>query len=79
MLSINTVESEVSWVSTGVGEITIDSAAEEPVRPRARGKQYPMQEPAKWFNFTNASGGHMKHYGERRTTFRAGRRGPCWA
>ncbi len=68
-LIINKVESEAKWMSTGVSEITIDSAAEESVCPREWGKQYPMREPAKWLNFTNASGGHMKHYGERRTTF----------
>ena len=76
VLSINKVESEAKWVSTGVGEITVDSAAEESVCLREWGKQYPMREPAKWLNFTNASGGHMKHYGERRTTFRAGKEGP---
>ncbi len=76
VLSINKVESEAKWVSTGVGEIIIDSTAEESVCPREWGKQYPMRGPAKWLNFTNARGGHMKHYGERRTTFRAGKEGP---
>jgi hypothetical protein len=74
-LSINTVESGPKWVSNGEGEITVDSAAEESVCPRGWGKQYPMREPSKWLNFTNASGGHMKHYGERHTTFRAGKSG----
>ncbi len=33
-LSINKVEIEAKWVSTGAGEITIDSAVEEFVYPR---------------------------------------------
>ena len=74
-LSINAVENDPKWVSTGEGEITVDSAAEESVCPRGWGKQYPLREPSKWLNFTKASGGHMKHYGERRTTFRAGKSG----
>ena len=74
-LSINAVENDPKWVSTGEGEITVDSAAEESVCPRGWGKQYPLREPSKWLNFTNASGGHMKHYGERHATFRAGKSG----
>ena len=74
-LNISTVENAPKWVSTGEGEITVDSAAEESVCPRSWGQQYPLREPAKWLNFTNASGGHMKHYGERRATFRAGKSG----
>ena len=34
VLSINKVESEAKLVSTEVGEITVDSAAEESVCPR---------------------------------------------
>lgn len=75
-VNISAVESGAKWSSAGVGEITIDSAAEESVCPREWGKQYPLREPAKWLDFTNASGGHMKHYGERRATFRAGKEGP---
>ena len=52
VLSINKVESEAKWVSTGVGEIAIDSAAEESVCPREWGKQYPMREAAKRLNGT---------------------------
>ncbi len=29
-----------------------------------------MKQPSKWLQFTSASGGKMKHYGEKRATFR---------
>ena len=69
--AINAVEVDRRWTPAGSGEITIDSAAEESVCPKDWGKAYPMKEPARKLQFTNASGGRMQHYGERRTTFKA--------
>ena len=66
-----TVCSSGRWKPVGSGEITIDSAAEESVCPKDWGAAYPLKDPAKWLRFTNASGGKMGHYGERRTTFKA--------
>ena len=68
--SINAVGGDRRWAPAGAGEITIDSAAEESVCPKDWGKVYPMKEPERKLHFTNASGGRMNHYGERRTTFR---------
>ncbi len=65
----------MNCVPVGGGEITVDSAAEESVCPREWCKQYPLKEPAKWLNFTTASGGYMQHYGEKQATFRAGSEG----
>ncbi len=58
--------------SAGSGEITIDSAAEESVCPKAWGAVYPMKEPQRQLQFTNASGGRVQHYGERQKTFKTG-------
>jgi hypothetical protein len=44
-ISINAVEKGPKWVSTGVGEIAVYSAAEESVCPRDWGKQYPVRQP----------------------------------
>ena len=73
LTAVNTVGSDRRWTPVGPGEITIDSAAEESVCPKDWGKVYPLKEPAKWLQFTNASGGKMQHYGERQTTFQAGK------
>jgi hypothetical protein len=69
---INTVEREAKWTTVGSGDITVDSAAEESVCPKEWGKAFGMDTPTKWMQFANASGGKMNHYGERRTTFKAG-------
>jgi hypothetical protein len=58
------------WVPVGTGEITIDSAAEESVCPRAWGEAYEMRKPSRKLRFVNASGGEMGHYGEKTATFR---------
>jgi hypothetical protein len=46
-------------------EITVDSGAEENVCPVDWGKQYRMTRPKKRLRFYNASGGVIRHYGER--------------
>ena len=70
-MSINTVERK-EWTPVGSGYITVDSAAEESVCPKDWGKAFGMDTLAKWMQFANACGGKMNHYGERRTTFKAG-------
>jgi hypothetical protein len=60
------------WRPMGSGEITVDSAAEESVCPKAWGEAYQMRRPSRWLRFVNASGGQMGHYGEKTATFRAG-------
>ena len=63
---------QAPWMPVGVGEITVDSAAEESVCPKSWGEAYPMRKPKKWLRFVNASGGEMSHYGEKVATFQAG-------
>jgi hypothetical protein len=58
------------WTPFSVGEITVDSAAEESVCPREWCKEFGTKEPVKWLKFVNASGGQMGHYGERTANFK---------
>ena len=58
------------WRRIGLGEITIDSAAEESVCPREWCKEFGTKDPEKWLKFVNASGGAMGHYGERTAKFK---------
>ena len=78
-MGINTVGTRTNWTPVGDGDITIDSAAEESVCPKDWGKAYKMETPAKWLQFSNASGGKMQHYGEKRATFRVGNGGSVMA
>ena len=59
-------------ISLGRGEITVDSAAEESVCPEEWGEAYKTEVPEKWMKFTNASGGHMGHYGAKEVMFKTG-------
>jgi hypothetical protein len=60
------------WKKTWIGEITVDSAAEESVCPKDWGQEYPTTKPSRWMKFVNASGGSMGHYGEKNVTFKVG-------
>ena len=46
-------------------EITVDSGAEESVCPQSWGEQFKVRKGSRDMSFRNASGGVMKHYGER--------------
>ena len=71
-VSICTVSEVAAWRPVGLGEITVDSAAEESVCPKVWGEAYPMRQPSRWLRFVNASGGQMGHYSEKTATLRAG-------
>jgi hypothetical protein len=58
------------WKKLGMGEITVDSAAEESVCPKEWCMEFGTQKPDKWLKFVNASGGQMGHYGERQANFK---------
>ena len=60
------------WKKAWIGEITVDSAAEESVCPKDWGQEYPTTKPSRWMKFVNASGGSMGHYGEKNVTFKVG-------
>jgi hypothetical protein len=61
---------EAGWQKIGMEEITIDSAAEESVCPRAWAEAFGTKPVNKKMRFINASGGEMGHYGERTASFR---------
>jgi hypothetical protein len=65
---INAVEA--GWHRIGMEEITIDSAAEESVCPKAWAEAFGTKSVGKKMRFINASGGEMGHYGERTANFR---------
>ena len=46
-------------------EITVDSAAEGSVCPRAWGKPFGSREVEQKMNLVNANGGKINHYGQR--------------
>jgi hypothetical protein len=58
------------WRRFGIGEITVDSAAEESVCPKEWCQEFGTRTPSKWLKFVNASGGQMGHYGERLANFK---------
>jgi len=58
------------WESCGVAEVTIDSAAEESVCPKAWAEGFPIKPLTGGpMNFRTASGAPMGHYGSRNVTF----------
>jgi hypothetical protein len=58
------------WRTFHIGEITVDSAAEESVCPQGWCREFGTKEAMKKLKFVNASGGEMGHYGERIANFK---------
>jgi hypothetical protein len=58
------------WRTFHIGEITVDSAAEESVCPQSWCHEFGTREAVKKLEFVNASGGEMGHYGERVANFK---------
>ena len=56
----------------GLGEITVDSAADESCWPLVCGGAYPLKPPQKSMRLKTASGADMTHAGEKDITFRNG-------
>ena len=63
-----------NWVRRGRSEVTVDSAADESVCPKAWGDVFELQEvvPGKEMKLTNANGGKIEHYGQRDVSFEVG-------
>ena len=57
-------------VSLGRGDIIVDSAADESCWPVGQGDAYKTRQTAKELKLRTASGGDMKHYGEKLITFK---------
>ena len=62
----------VSWASLGLGEIAVDSAADESCWPKDLGGAFETKPSTKNILLRTANGGEMGHYGEKEITFRSG-------
>lgn len=74
VLHIRTVEDKKKtvkgkkWASLGVGDIVVDSAADESCWPVGQGDAFPTQPSKRRLLLKTANGGEMKHYGEKDIT-----------
>ena len=60
------------WASLGVGEIIVDSAADESCWPRGQGDAFETKPSRRNLLLKTANGAEMKHHGEKEVTFRSG-------
>jgi hypothetical protein len=77
VMEIRAVEKEpvkkpTKWASLGVGEIAVDSAADESCWPKDLGGAFETKPSTKNILLRTANGGEMGHYGEKEITFRSG-------
>ena len=70
--SANWKADKKSWARFGVGEIVVDSAADESCWPKGQGDAFSTKPSKKNIILKTASGGEMGHYGEKEVTFRTG-------
>ena len=60
------------WASLGIGDITVDSAADESCWPKGLGDAFPTKPSKKNIVLKTANGEEMGHYGEKDVTFKSG-------
>ena len=58
------------WASLGVGDIVVDSAADESCWPQGQGDAYEVKPSRRRILLRAANGSEMAHYGEKRITIR---------
>lgn len=63
------------WFDLGVGDIVVDSAADESCWPKGAGDAFPTRRSSKNILLKTANGSEMNHYGEKEITFEHGDRG----
>jgi hypothetical protein len=63
---------EKKWASLGVGDIVVDSAADESCWPKDLGGAFETKPSTKNIVLRTANGGEMGHYGEKEITIRSG-------
>jgi len=63
---------ESVWASLGVGDIVVDSAADESCWPKDLGGAFETKPSKRNIRLLTANGGEMKHYGEKEVTFKNG-------
>ena len=64
------VRGKKQWAHLGVGDIVVDSAADESCWPKGQGDAFPTRPAKKAITLRTANGGAMGHYGEKEVTFR---------
>ena len=66
-------DQKTEWASLGVGEIAVDSAADESCWPKGLGDAFHMKPRTRNIILKTANGGEMAHYGEKDITFKTGK------
>ena len=66
---IRAVNTDDDWLSLGVGDIVIDSAADESCWPVGHGDAFPTKPSRRKIHLRTANGGEMTHYGQKEITF----------
>ena len=69
MQFVNSVIKGEDWASLGVGDIIVDSAADESCWPVGQGDAFPTKESRRKMLLRTANGGDMQHNGEKEVTF----------
>jgi hypothetical protein len=64
------VEKGTSWASLGMGDIVVDSAADESCWPVGQGDAYPTMPSKRSMILKTANGGDMRHYGQKEVIFK---------
>ena len=62
-------QTDDEWLNLGIGEIVVDSAADESCSPIGVGDAFPTTPSKRNILLKTANGGEMGHYGEMRITF----------
>ena len=67
---IQSVTDDAGWADLGIGDITVDSAADESCWPKGQGNAFKTKLSTKKIILKTANGSEMGHYGEKDITFR---------
>ena len=69
---IQTVTKDESWADLGMGDMTVDSAADESCWPHGQGDAFVTSPSKKRIPLRTANGSDMNHHGEKDITFKCG-------
>ena len=64
------IEAGSEWASLGMGDIAVDSAADESCWPSGQGDAYPTKPSTRKMVLKTANGGDMGHYGQKGIIFK---------
>jgi hypothetical protein len=70
VMHVRAVEKGSSWASLGMGEIVVDSAADESCWPVGQGDAFPTKPSKRNMILKTANGGDMGHYGQKEVIFK---------